>query len=211
MTEQTKKSAKKKYFDNVSVGGRTKQVVYMVEKHDKTAMLGEYIKNNKTQKAVIITNTKRSADELSLYLKNHDIKALAIHGNHRVEQIKEASRAFNSFEIDIIISTDMILKSLELDNIQVIINYDLPIQLQEYFVRLAHVDEVGKSISFVSQDEEKTLYGIELMMKLEIQQHQIENFEHTILSQDKKPQKDKKNKPRHRKQKQKTQDKSKEK
>ncbi|OIP54394.1 MAG: helicase [Helicobacteraceae bacterium CG2_30_36_10] len=196
----TIKPVAKRYYDYVSVGKRTKQVAYFVEQHDKTAMFEQLIKNSDKKQIVVMVKSKRNADALSKYLKEKDISATVIHGNHRVEQIEEAGKAFNAGEINILITTDMILKSLNLTNIQQILSYDLPLKAEEYFVRLSYVDEIGESISFVTLDEEKVLETIEFMMKLEMPQEELEGFTPTPAPQGKRLGqrfKDQKKKPRH--------------
>jgi len=205
MSEQIKKPSKKKYFDNVSVGKRTKQVVHLVDQHDKAAMLEQLMKNTSNMQTVVITKSKRNADALHSYLKTKNINALAVHGNHRTEQLEEATKAFNASELNIIITTDMILKALELKNIQLIVSYDLPIEYEEYYVRLAYVDELGESILLVNPEEESTLQIIEMKMKMEISQAEVEGFIATELDlKNALRKKDKKKKPRHTKQKKKT-------
>ncbi len=203
MPEQTDNPVKpvtKKYYDNISVAKRTKLVAYFVEQHDKAKMFEQFIKNSDKKQMVVTVKSKRNADALSTYLKTKDISANTIHGNHRAEQIEEAAKAFNSSGINILITTDMILKSLNLTNIEVIVNYDLPLKAEEYFVRLAYVDEVGESISFVSMDEEKILQSIEFMMKQEMPQEELKDFSPTPAPQGKRLGqhfKDQKKKPRH--------------
>ncbi|WP_373001941.1 helicase-related protein [Sulfurimonas sp.] len=205
MSEQIKKPSKKKYFDNVSVGKRTKQVVHFVEQHDKAAMFEQIIKNIPNKQTVVVTKSKRNADALHSHLKTQGIQALTVHGNHRAVQLEEATKAFNSSELNIIITTDMILKSLELTNIQLIVNYDLPIEYPEYFVRLDHVDEVGESILLVGPDDKSTLQIIEMRMKMEIPEEEVEGFVATEFdAKNTQTKKDKKKKPRHRNKKKKT-------
>ncbi|MFT7003708.1 MAG: superfamily II DNA/RNA helicase [Sulfurimonas sp.] len=208
MPEQAKKTNKKKYYDNISVGARTTQIVYLVEKHDKLSMFEQFLKNSDTKQTVVMTKSKRSADELSLYLKAQNIEAMVVHGNHRKAQLDEASKAFNSSKLNILITTDMILKPLELETIQVMVNYELPTQAEDYFMRLRYVDEIGKSISFVTPEEEGSLQTVEIMMKMQIPQEEVQDFVPTVPSQVATPGKDKKKKPRHRKLKQKAKNKS---
>ena len=167
-------------------------------------MFEQFIKNNETKQTVVIARSKRSANALSLYLEAHNVKAIIVHGNHKQAQLHEAAQAFNSSKTNILITTDMIFKSLELTNIQVMVNYELPRMEDDYFMRLRYVDEIGESISFVTPEEEVSLQTIEIMMKMDIPQRQVKNFVPTSLSEDIKPSKDKKKKPRHRKLKQKS-------
>ena len=194
--EKTKKYSKKKYYDNVNLGKRTKQVVYLAQQQDKAAMFEFYIKNSEKKQTVVIVISKRRADELCSYLNSHDIKAAVIHGNHRKEQIDKEAEEFNTCTTNILITTDKILQSLELKNIETIINYDLPPEHEDYFSRLILVDEVGESISFVSPEEEGYLAVIEIRLKNEIPQEELKGFEPT--GNEAHSTKEKKNKQRHR-------------
>lgn len=207
MSEETKKKSIKKYYDNVNVGKRTKQIVYLAQEQDKAAMVELFIKNSDKKQTVVVTKSKRRADELSAYLKTKEIIATSIHGNHRAGQIEEATQAFNNGVLNILITTDMILQSLELAGIQTIINYDLSPQYEDYFSRLILVDEVGESISFVSPQEESLLSIIEMRLKNEIPQEELKDFVTTNVEVLTHSLKEKKNKPRHRKKKTKIVDK----
>ena len=148
------KPKEKKYYDFISIAKRTAQSVYFVAQHDKNRMLELLIKNSDEKQTVVLCKSKKNADGLAEYLKAKEIKATAIHGNHRAEQINDARLSFNVGETKVLITTDMILKSMELPNIERVISYDLPLISQDYFSRLRLVDEIGESICFVSADEE---------------------------------------------------------
>ena len=195
MSEESSKPVKK-YYDYISVGNRTKQVVYFVEQHDKPVHCELFLNENPSLKTVVICKSKKSADLLGEHLKNKNISNSVIHGNHRALQLEDAANAFNKDETTLLITTSKIYETLELENIQRVINYELPFEPESYFKTLRGVDEVGESILFVSVDEEKTLEILELMMKYEIPQLEIESFTHTPLP---KTDKSKKKKPRHKK------------
>ncbi len=198
LEETTKKTKTTKYYDNVSVGKRTKQVVYICEQQDKAAMFEQYIQSSEKKQSAVVVKSKRRADELCSYLNSKDIKATAIHGNHRKVQIEKAAEEFNAGTINILITTDKILQSLELKNIETIINYDLPSEHEDYFSRLILVDEVGESISFVSSEEEGYLAVIEMRQKNGIPQEVLEGFVSINNDNATHPTKEKKKKPRHR-------------
>ena len=196
MSEETTQ-APKKYYDYISVGNRTKQIAYFVQQHDKNKMfvaLGEILNN---KQIVVLVKSKRSADVLMQYLKENEIDSLSIHGNHRASQIEEAQTVFNAKEISLFITTNRILETLSLTDVQLLINYDLPFESPDYFKALRLVDEVGEAISFIDPEDEKMLATIELMMKCEMQEEEIKDFEHTPRLQT--SVKDKTKKPRHKK------------
>lgn len=181
MSEEKSKKTKK-YYDYISVGNRTKQVAYFVKQHDKNRMFVELLKTLNSKQILVIVKSKSSADKLMQYLKENKTESLAIHGNHRDSQIESAQSAFNSKEITILITTNRILDILTLSDVEVLVNYDLPLEAPDYFKGLRFVDEVGESISLVDSDDEKILSTIELMMKCEMAEVEVKNFEHTKSS-----------------------------
>ncbi|MEA1919915.1 MAG: DEAD/DEAH box helicase [Campylobacterota bacterium] len=198
----TQKS-EKLYYDPLSVARRTKQKVYFVAQHDKKAMLEKLISNTLPKQMVIVTKSKRSANELSQFLMSRRIKALSIHGNHRIEDKKAATKSFNSAQTDVLITTDMILQSLELSTVSVMLSYDLPLESDHYLSRLGFLQELGESIAFVGADDERALSNIEYVMKADIPQEELEGFVPTPFDENSADhsQKNKRKKPRHRSQK----------
>ena len=193
--EKSKKS--KKYFDNVSVGNRTQQSAYFVQNHDKKRLFFELFGGLKEKRVLVLLKSKRRGDELAEYLKEKEVSALCVHGNHRASQIEEAAAAFNANASKIFITTDKILQKLTLESIDVVLNYDLPVEAADYFKGLILVDERGEGISFVDPDDELILAKIEHMMKTEMQEVEREDFQHTKVETSQP--KDKTKKPRHKK------------
>ncbi|WP_373034289.1 helicase-related protein, partial [Sulfurovum sp.] len=155
------------YHDQRSVALRTPQSVYFVKEHDKTSMLGLLLNDYKQMQVVIVVKSKKKADALSAFLVSREFNALAVHGNHRQSQQQEAAAQFNAGTLNVIITTDMILKTLELENIKLFISYDLPEIPQDYHNHLALMKELGVAISLVSPKDEPLLSEIEDNMKKE--------------------------------------------
>ncbi len=204
MSEQTEQSTEKIYYDPISVAQRTKQKFHLVANSDKAAILAHIIKNITDLHAVVITKTKREADALSVYLNKLEIKTASVHGSKRAEEIETSTKAFEDGEVAVLITTDMILKSLELSNISHLISYDLPTEPAHYLSRVDCLNERGEAIAFVSEEQEVELLDIERVMRQEIPEEKIEGFvpapESEITPQ---PTKDRTKKPRHRKKKRK--------
>jgi len=196
MSEKSTKTTKK-YYDYVSVGNRTQQSAYFVQQHDKNRMFEELLKTMSDIQILVLVKSKRNADELMEYLKEKEIKSISAHGNHRETQIEDAQKEFNSKKTSILITTNRILETLSLKDIHVVVNYDLPLNAPDYFKALLLVDEIGKSISLIDPEDEGILATIELMMKCEMSEVEMENFEHTTNTST--TLKDRTNKPRHKK------------
>jgi superfamily II DNA/RNA helicase len=191
-----------KYYDQRSVALRTTQSICFVKEHDKASMLGLLLNDYKETQVVIVVRSKKNADALSSLLKAKEFKTTAVHGNHRETQQQEAATKFNEGAIHIIITTDMILKTLALENIKLVVSYDLPDAPQEYYNRLATMKELGVGMAFVSPQDEYNLDEIEHNMKKEIEEKTIEGFVATSTpTHTNKTKKDRTKKPRHRKKK----------
>ena len=200
MSEQIDTPEKSIYYDQRSVALRTTQSIYFVQEHDKVSMLGLLLNDYKKIQVVIVVKSKKKADALSEFLISKEFNALSVHGNHRQEQQKEAATEFNLGALNIIITTDMIFKTLELENIKLVLSYDLPEITQDYYNRLAFMKELGESIALVSPEDEPLLSDIEFNMKKEIEEKVLEGFMETATpTHTSKTKKDRTKKPRHRK------------
>ncbi len=193
-------AAVKQYNDPISVAKRVKQKLYLVSQADKSAMLEQIIRNFATAKAVVITKTKRGADAVQTYLQTRDINAVAVHSNKGKQACEAGAKAFNEGEVDILITTDMILQSLGLTGVEYMLGYDLPLEAEHYLSRMGCVSETGEGISLVSEEEETLLFLIERKMRQEITQEELEGFIPTPESEQiPKTAKTHKKKPRHKK------------
>ena len=197
MSESTDKPKETIYYDQRSVAIRTTQTIYFAKEHDKASIIALLLNDYKKMQVVIVVKSKKKADALSQFLNSKEFNTTAIHGNHREAQQKEVATKFNLGTLNIIITTDMILKTLELENIKLILNHDLPNDAQEYYNRLALMKELGSSIALVNPEDELFLSEIEHNMKQEIEEKILEDFVATEKPTHTK--KDRKKKPRHKK------------
>jgi len=188
------------YHDQRSVTLRTTQSIYFVKEHDKASMLGLLLNDYKKMQVVIVVKSKKKADALSAFLISKEFNATAVHGNHRQVQQQEAAAKFNLGTLNIIITTDMILKTLALENIKLVLSFNLPDTAQEYYNRLAYMKEQGVAVALVSPEDEPALSDIEFNMKQEIEEKVLEDFVASATpTHTEKIKKDRTKKPRHRK------------
>ncbi len=200
MSEQTDTPKEEIYYDQRSVALRTTQSIYFVQEYDKTAMLGLLLNDYKKMQVAIVVKSKKKADALSVFLTSKEFNARSVHGNHRQEQQQKAATQFNLGTLNIIITTDMILKTLALENIKLVLSYDLPDVPQDYYNRLAFMKELGVAMALISPEDEAYLGDIEYNMKKEIEEKIVEGFVATATPKHTaKTKKDRTKKPRHRK------------
>ena len=208
MSEPLEEPTEKLYYDALSVARRTSQKIHHVNEHDKNALLAYLIEEHSYENVIVVTRTKREADILSSYLQDKSIKTRAVHGNKSAKECTQAVQEYNNNEIDVLITTDMILLSHEFPSIDHMISYNIPFEAKHYYARLECLHEKGEAIAFVSEEEEHLMFAIEVAMKVEILQEEIDGFESTSAPE--KKAKDKSKKPRHKKTKSKKVSKTKE-
>ena len=202
MSEQTDTPKEEIYYDQRSVALRTAQSICFVKEHDKAAMLLLVLKEHQAKQVVLVVKSKKKADALSELLRSKAFNAVAVHGNHRETQQQENASKFNEGAVRLVVTTDMILKTLGLENIVLVVSYDLPDTPQEYYNRLAFMKELGVGVALVSPEDEYYLDAIEHNMKKEIEEKMVEGFLATTAPRHtNKTKKDKTKKPRHRKKK----------
>ncbi|PHS31971.1 MAG: helicase [Sulfurovum sp.] len=198
MPEQTDTPQEEIYYDQRSVALRTTQSIYFVQEHDKASMLGLLLNDYKGTQVVVVVKSKKKADALSAFLNAKEFNTTAVHGNHRQAQQQKAATEFNLNSLNVIITTDMILKTLALENIKLVLSYDLPDITQDYYNRLAFMKELGVAMALVSPEDEPLLSDIEYNMKKEIEEKVLEGFVASKAPSHAGNKKDRTKKPRHR-------------
>ena len=200
MPDQTDQPAYKQFNDPVSAAKRSNQKVYLAASGEKAAMLAHILQSGDYARSVVVTKTKRDADTLEAFLHSQDIKAAALHGNKSAEERTALAKAFTEGELDILITTDMVLQALGLKELSHVISYDLPAEPEHYLLRLGCMGEKGQAVALVAPEENSLLYAVERSMKRAIPQGKLEGFIPATTGESGAQQREKarKEKPRHR-------------
>ena len=200
MPEELEETSEKLYYDPLSIARRTSQKIHFVNEHDKNALISHLVTTNKYTSVIVVTKTKRQADELSQHLQKDEIKALSIHSNKSAEEIAKSVESFNNNETTVLIMTDMSLQAQSFPVINHIISYNIPTEPSHYYERLAALEEKGEGINLVSEVEHHLMDAIQWAMKVEILEVEPEGFTPTTApAVTEKTKKDKSKKPRHKK------------
>ncbi|SIQ87512.1 ATP-dependent RNA helicase RhlE [Chryseobacterium sp. RU37D] len=153
---------------SIEAGGVTiesiSQCVYFVEKRDKSGLLIDLLKNSKIRGFLVFTHSKYIADELVQQLEKAGINTGAIHGNRSQIAKNDVLDDFKTGKIQILITTDIAAKGIDLGKLLHIVNYDLPTIPQTYVQRIDRVRKSGSEgslISFCTADEHMDLKNIQ--------------------------------------------------
>ena len=144
------------------------QQVYQLAQSDKQAFLTQLLLKDDAQQVIVFTKTKVTASRLSRALQKEGIAADAIHGDKSQKERIEALDAFKAGKITVLVATDVAARGLDISDLPMVINYEIPSAPEDYVHRIGRTGRAGASgiaISFVSEDEEEYLANIEKLIK----------------------------------------------
>ena len=147
------------------------QKVYLVEQAAKHAQLVEILRGSDASQVIVFTKTKLAASRLAKQLQREGLQADAIHGDKSQKERMEALDAFKQGKVTVLIATDVAARGLDIDQLPMVINYEIPSAPEDYVHRIGRTGRAGASgtaISLVSPEEEKYLKEIEKLIKREI-------------------------------------------
>ncbi len=116
--------------------------VPMGRKMDALNLILSYIRPNR---AILFCNTKRMVDSVSNYLKNYDFSAEGIHGDMKQAQRTKVMNSFKKGQTNILIATDVAARGIDVNDIDYVINYDIPQNIEYYVHRIGRTGRAGKS------------------------------------------------------------------
>ena len=153
------------------------QRYYKIKSQDKDAACVRLLEYYQPRLCLVFCNTKKKVDELSEVLKKAGFQAEGLHGDMSQHQRDVAMKRFRNGSTNILIATDVAARGIDVDNVEAVINYDIP-QDNEYYVhrigRTGRAGRTGRSFTFAGGRE---LYRI----------REIERVCHTVIEEKKLP------------------------
>lgn len=157
-----------------------RQVMHPVDTKRKTELLSMLIKTNNWQQVLVFMRTKHSANRLAEKLGSAGITAAAIHGNKSQSARVKALDDFKKGTVRVLVATDIAARGIDIDQLPLVVNFDLPNVPEDYVHRIGRTGRAGSSgeaVSLVSIDEHEYLRNIERLLKHEIPKVVIPNFQ----------------------------------
>lgn len=147
-----------------SVVDTIKQYIYFVEKQEKKDLLISLLKADRKKSALIFSRTKHGADKIAQTLTKSGIKSAAIHGNKSQNARQQALSDFKSNKIQTLIATDIAARGIDINKLELVINYDMPDVPETYVHRIGRTGRAGNSgtaLTFCAVDEKVMLKDIQ--------------------------------------------------
>jgi len=140
------------------------QSVYHLDKSNKIPLLFDLLTNPKYEKVLIFCKTKYGADIIVKALEKASITAASLHSGKTQAAREEALQHFKESTLRVLVATDVAARGIDVDNITLVINYNLPEDPRNYIHRIGRTARAGKrgmAISFAVQNDIRQLTNIE--------------------------------------------------
>ena len=147
------------------------QQIYFIDKGNKNALLVELLKDKNIKTALVFTRTKHGADKVVKILIKNNIKAEAIHGNKTQNARQRALTNFKAQTTRILVATDIAARGIDVDNLEYVINYEIPNIPETYVHRIGRTGRAGAkgtAISFCDAEEKAYLRDVEKLIAKKI-------------------------------------------
>lgn len=159
---------------------KIEQIYIEVKQKMKKEAVMRLIDVNNPKKTVVFCNTKKRVDDLIEELKKNGYNAESLHGDIKQIQRDRIMRGFKKGDFQILVATDVAARGIDVDELELVINFDIP-QEEEYYVhrigRTGRNGNYGKSYTFVVGKEKNKLIDIEKYAKTKIKQGKIPSIE----------------------------------
>ena len=140
------------------------QFVYFVEKAEKGRLLISLLRKAENQSVLVFSRTKHNADRIVRVLGKAGIGSQAIHGNKSQAARQSALGNFKSGKTRVMVATDIAARGIDINELPLVINYDLPDVPETYVHRIGRTGRAGNAgtaFTFCSQEERKLVDNIQ--------------------------------------------------
>lgn len=139
------------------------ETLFLVNKGSKTKALIELIQQNAWTRVLVFIGAKENADGLAKKLNKAGVSTTALHGNKSQDEREEALAQFKSGQVTVLIATDLLARGIHIEQLPVVINFELPMHAETYVHRVgrtARAGEQGVAMSLVCHGEMDALNAI---------------------------------------------------
>lgn len=149
-----------------------KQEAYVVYEPQKIPLVQYILSNKAHQSTLIFCSKKQTVKQLTLQLQKLGYDAKDIHSDLEQNQREEVLQAFSSKRLPILIATDILSRGIDIDQIDLVVNYDVPTDGEDYVHRIgrtARAETKGTAITLVNQEEQYKFQRIEKLIGKEVE------------------------------------------
>ncbi len=157
------------------------QAFFPVPEHLKMQLLKQLLEDNTMDSVLIFSRTKHRADKIVRDLQRAKIQAAVIHGNRSQSQRVAALEAFRHGKSRVLVATDIAARGIDVEGISHVINYDMPMQVEDYVHRIGRTGRAeadGRAYTFVTPVDEALARRIEAVMKRKLPRRTMDGIDY---------------------------------
>jgi len=162
--------------------GTRQQVITADHDQHKEVIVQWLLANEKFDKAIIFTNTRLLADRIYGHLVAKDVKAFVLHGEKDQKDRKLAIERFKQGSSKVLVATDVAARGLDIDGLDLVINFDMPRSGDEYVHRIGRTGRAGGeglAISLITHNDWNLMSSIERYLKQQFERRVIKEVKGT--------------------------------
>lgn len=157
------------------------QAVYPVPEHLKFELLQRLLQDTSLSSVLLFTRTKHRADRLVRNLQRAKISAAVIHGNRSQGQRMAALEAFRHGHTRVLVATDIAARGIDVVGISHVINYDVPMQPEDYVHRIGRTGRataVGQAFTLATSEDSRMIRRIEEILGEKLERREVEGIDY---------------------------------
>ncbi|TCV97112.1 ATP-dependent RNA helicase RhlE [Luteibacter rhizovicinus] len=154
--------------------------VHPVDATAKRDLLLHLLSADSRRQTLVFSRTKHGADKLVRFLEGAGLRSAAIHGNKSQNARTKALSDFKTGRVTVLVATDIAARGIDIDQLPIVINFDLPMVAEDYVHRIGRTGRAGsegQAISLVSHDESGLLRDIRRLLNTDIAITNVAGFE----------------------------------
>ncbi len=147
------------------------QGAYLVYDTQKNALIKSLLEGKELTSVIIFVSTKIKVKELERDLQKAKLKAKAIHSDLEQNEREEVLRNFRSKQLQILVATDILSRGIDIEDIGLVINYDVPGDAEDYIHRIgrtARAASTGVALTFINEYDQQKFLQIETLIGAEV-------------------------------------------
>lgn len=155
---------------------KIKQSAYVCYEAQKLPLLKSIFKESEPERVIVFSSSKLKVKTLTRQLKGGRFKVAEMHSDLDQEQRDQAMLDFKAGKVQVMVATDILARGIDIDDIEMVVNYDVPHEAEDYVHRIgrtARANRDGRSVTFVSPDEMYKMKRIEKLLEKEVPREAI--------------------------------------
>ena len=152
------------------------QSAYICYESQKLGIIRELFAEPTDSKTIIFSSSKMKVKELAHTLKRMKLNVAAMHSDLEQAQREEVMLAFKNNKVNILVATDIVARGIDIEDIGLVINYDVPHDPEDYIHRIgrtARAAATGSAITFVCEEEQGKFHAIEKFIERDIRKETL--------------------------------------